>query len=343
MTDKHIFSARDCDHGIYLLEKSMSFMWAAALRSVTLLGVADHLTDGPKAYNELADMLKLDAQALLRVMRFLASGAVFTESPEGHFSLTPAASFLCKNHSHSLRSAILMLTDKTFWEPAEHLDRALKGEDVFNGLFGMPFYDYWNKEKHSRGNYDFHAGMSSMSTVENEIIADSYDFPHGATVADIAGGYGNLLLRVLSKNSSLQGILFDQADILKKNVLHQLQDGSRWHTVSGSFFEKCPTADIYMLKYILMDWSDEKACQILASCRRAMTADSKLLIIEPVIKDKNNEDGRYEIDMLLLASFDGGQARTEQALGKMLDDAGLKISKIIHTTSYLSILEAVIK
>ncbi|GJK53544.1 O-methyltransferase [Enterobacter cloacae] len=343
MTDKHIFSAHDCDHGIYLLEKSMSFMWAAALRSVTLLGVAEHLTSGPKSCDELADMLKLDAQALLRVMRILASGAVFKEFPEGYFSLTPAAHFLCKDHSHSLRSAILMLTDKTFWEPAGHLDRALKGEDVFSSLFGMPFYDYWTKEKHSRGEYDFHAGMSSMSTVENEIIADAYDFPHGATVADIAGGYGNLLLRVLRKDSSLRGILFDQSDILSKNVLHQLKDDTRWDTVSGSFFEKCPTADIYMLKYILMDWSDEKACQILSSCRRAMRADSKLLIIEPVIKDKDNEDGRYEIDMLLLASFDGGQARTEQALGKMLDGADLKISNIIHTHSYLSIVEAVIR
>lgn len=136
--------------------------------------------------------------------------------------------------------------------------------------------------------------------------------------------------------------LFDQADILKK-ILHQLKDDSRWRTVSGSFFEKSPIADIYMLKYILMDWPDEKARQILASCRRVMTADSKILIIEPVIKDKNNEDGRNEIDMLLLASFDGGQARTEQALGQLLDEAGLRISNVIHISGYLSILEAVTK
>lgn len=342
MNSKDIFSVNDCAQGIYLLEQSMSFMWAAALRSVTLLGVADHLIDGPKTHHELADSLEVDAQALQRVMRILASGTVFKESPEGYFSLTPAARLLCKNHSHSLRSAVLMLTDKTFWEPAGHLDKIIKGEAVFDNIFGMPFYDYWNKEMNSSGEYDFHAGMSSMSTIENEIVIGSYDFPSGATVADIAGGYGNLLLKVLRKDTTLRGILFDQADVLERNILHQLNDDSRWHTVSGSFFEKCPTADIYMLKYILMDWSDEKARKILMSCRSAMKADSKILIIEPVIKDKNNEIGRYEIDMFLLTSFDGGQARTEQALGKLLDEASLKINKVIHTPCYLSIVEAVI-
>lgn len=111
--------------------------------------------------------MKIDALKLLRVMRILASGSVFKESPEGYFSLKPAARFPCKNHSHSLRPAILMLTDKTFWEPAVHLDKALKGEAVFDSIYEMPFYDYWAQEGYASDDYDFRKGMSSMSKVEN--------------------------------------------------------------------------------------------------------------------------------------------------------------------------------
>lgn len=38
MTEKNMLSEQDCKHGIYLLERSMSFMWAAALRAVALRG-----------------------------------------------------------------------------------------------------------------------------------------------------------------------------------------------------------------------------------------------------------------------------------------------------------------
>lgn len=343
MISENTVSTQDCKQGIYLLEQSMSYLWPAALRSVTLLGVADHLTEGPKTHDELAQELGVDAQSLQRVMRILTSRKVFEESDKGYFSLTPAAHFLCKNHSHSLRSAILMLTDKTFWEPAARLDDILKEGPVFDSIFGMPFYDYWNQQTDSPSDNNFHAGMSSMSKIENEVLVESYDFPPNATVVDIAGGYGNLLLCVLRKHTSLRGILFDQQNVLEKNILHQLNDDSRWHTESGSFFEKCPTADIYMLKYIIMDWSDEKAKKILKTCRGAMKADSKILIMEPVIKENHNEVGRYEIDLLLLTSFDGGRARTEQELAAMLDEADLKINRVIHTPYYLSIVEAIIK
>ena len=73
-----------------------------------------------------------------------------------------------------------------------------------------------------------------------------------------------------------------------------------------------------------------------------MKAESRLLILEPVIKDINNEPGRYEIDLLLLTSFEGGRARTEREYADMLAGSGLKINRVIHTPSYLSIVEAVL-
>lgn len=326
---------------MFLLEQSMGFVWQAALRSVALLGVADHLIEENKSVKQLASEVKVNEDFLYRVMRILASRGVFNELSDGVFCLTQSAKFLCTNHSFSLRPAVLMLTDKTFWQPAAEIDGILKGNQVFNELFGMPFYEYWEQSTASTGENIFHAGMASMSSVENEVLVDSYEFPENSLVVDIAGGLGNLLLCVLRRNPTLTGILFDRSDVLEGNRLHLLNNDERWQTISGSFFEECPSADIYILKYILMDWPDSKSIQILKNCRRAMKHNSRLLIFEPVIKSDTNEQGRYEIDILLLTSFDGGKARTEKEFSVMFEEADLKINRMIHTDSYLSIIEAI--
>lgn len=327
--------------GMCLLEQSMGFVWQAALRAVAVLGVADLLVEGKKSVKQLAKELNVDGDYLHRIMRLLSSRGVFNELSETEYGLSHSAQFLRSDHEFSLRAAVLMLTDQTFWQPAARMDEILQGKPVFNSLFGKPFYDYWQHDDTVTGSNIFHAGMASMSSVENETITGSYSFPENAVVADIAGGLGNLLLAILRRNPTLTGILFDQKDVLERNRLSLLNDNRRWKTVEGSFFEACPAADIFLLKYILMDWPDEKAIQILQCCRNAMKDNSRLLIFEPLIKKENNQQGRFEIDLLLLTSFDGGRARTEPEYQVLFEQTNLKLNKIIDTGSYLSILEAI--
>lgn len=325
---------------LYLLEQAMGFTFQASLRAAAILGVADHLTKGAKTAEELGQAVGADWRQLNRVLRMLASRNIFEELEESRYSLNPAAQFLRSDSSNSLRSAVLMLTDKTFWLPLGNLVENLRGESAFKNVFGMSFYEYWSRDNIPESEGDFHTGMSSMSSVENEFLVRSYDFPKHATVIDIAGGFGGLLLKVLQKNPTLHGILFDRPAVLAKNRLGELGDDSRWETQTGNFFESCPAADIYLLKYITMDWPEEQASQILRSCRNAMRPNSKVLIFEPVISREDTRQGGKEIDLLLLGSFDGGQARTEEELKTLLASANLKLNRIIDTGSYVSIIEA---
>lgn len=326
---------------LYLLEQAMGFTFQASLRAAAILGIADHLTKGAKTAEELGQAVGADWRLLNRVLRMLASRHIFAESENGQFSLTPAAEFLRTDNNNSLRSAVLMLTDKTFWLPLGNLVENLRGESAFKQAFGMSFYEYWSQENIPESDSDFHTGMSSMSSVENNFLVRSYDFPEHATVVDIAGGFSGLLLKVLQHNPTLHGILFDRPAVLARNRLGELGDDSRWETQSGNFFESCPSADIYLLKYITMDWPEEQASKILRSCRNAMRPNSKVLILEPVISREDTWQGGKEIDLLLLGSFDGGQARTEEELKVLLASADLKLNRIIDTGSYVSIIEAI--
>ncbi len=328
---------------IYLLEQAMGITFQASLRAATLLGIADKLKNGAKTIDELAKETDVNPKQLFRVMRMLAAKDIFAQTSDGKFELTPAAEFLRTDQFHSLHDAVLMLTDKTFWEPLGDLIHSLRSDTPFKDMFGESFYEYWADKKNYKDNYSFHTGMSSMSTIENYFLTKKYEFTDNSTVVDIAGGMGGLLLTVLQSNETLHGILFDQPEILKKHRLGDLENSNRWKTQAGSFFESCPEADFYLLKYITMDWPTDQARKILQTCRNSMHDNSKLLILEPIIPAGNRWHGGNLIDLLLLASFDGGQTRSEEELKELLDSADLKLNRIIDTGCYVSIAEAIPK
>lgn len=324
---------------LHLLEQTLGYSYQAALRAATLLGVADHLIDGPKTTEELAKLVEAEKNKLHRILRLLATRNIFQEQDNGKFALTPAAQYLCVNQPNSLKSAVLMLTDETCWRPLGSVVESVKGNPAFKHLYGQAFFDYWAQKQDA--NHDFHVGMSSMSAVENLFLARNYNFPEGATIVDIAGGFGGLLLSVLLANPKTQGILFDREYVISRHRLGELNDDSRWDITTGNFFESCPIADIYMLKYITHDWPDEQASTILRNCRESMLPGGRILIMDTVIPQNNIPHTGKELDILCMAIYEGGYERTEQEFHQLVKTAGLKINQIINTGSYISIIEAI--
>ncbi|MFC6488639.1 methyltransferase [Nitratireductor sp. GCM10026969] len=327
---------------LFLLEQVMEYTYPAALRAAAVLGVADHLADGPKKADELAKATGVDSLRLYRLLRVLATRGIFREEEDRRFALTPPAEFLRSDVDLSLRQAVLMLTDETLWRPIGNLAGIAKAADknpVFREIFGMPFFDYWASQGASAK--DFHAGMMSMSEVENQFLVRSYDFPEGATVVDIAGGLGGLLLRVLRENPSVHGKLFDRPHVLERNRLGELGADDRWELVAGDFFKACPSGDVYTLKYIMHDWSDEDATRILSNCRAAMNPGGRVLIMDPVLPAGNTPHPGKHMDIITMGVYDGGRERTEEELGRLLAGAGLRLNRIINTGCYVSVVEGV--
>lgn len=326
--------------GLLLIERASEYVYSGALRAAALLGVADLLADGPKTPAELAQATGADELRLYRAMRLLATKDVFRENEYGQFELTPAAEFLRKDAPLSLRAGVLMLTDEFHWRPSGETYWGVMGEPAFKKIYGMPFFDYWAQQGASAD--DFHVGMSSMSEIENEFLARGYDFPDGATVVDVAGGFGGLLLRILRRNPTLHGILFDRSHVLSRTRLGELGDDSRWKLVEGDFFKSCePGADFYVLKYIMHDWDDEDAVRILRNVREAMAPGGKVLVMDPVIPRGNEPHYGKILDLVNMAAYEGGRERTEEEFPELFAKAGLRMTRVIDTGFYISIVEAV--
>jgi O-methyltransferase len=80
--------------------------------------------------------------------------------------------------------------------------------------------------------------------------------------------------------------------------------------VEGSFFERVPPGDVFILGTILHDWDDERAASILRTIRSAAAAESRLLVIDAVVPPGKEQGGRKWLDLLML-TVAGGKERTE--------------------------------
>jgi O-methyltransferase len=116
----------------------------------------------------------------------------------------------------------------------------------------------------------------------------------------------------------------------------------RARIVGGSFFESVPGgADAYVLKNIVHDWLEDEAAAILRVCRRHVPANAVLLLIERVIPGPNQGLDASLSDLNMLVSA-GGEERTEAEYATLLAAAGFRLTRVVPTTSDVSIVEAVV-
>src|SRR5262249_21749521 len=153
----------------------------------------------------------------------------------------------------------------------------------FQRALGMPIYDYL------AGNPEVDAAYAAIMTAATSSMAaalmSAYDFSELRTVVDVGGARGAFLGAILRAHPHLRGILFDRSAAAAgaPPILDAHQVASRCEVVAGDFFEGLPPgSDLYVLKWVISEWSDERAAVILTNCRRAMTPRGRVLVIEPL-------------------------------------------------------------
>ncbi|MFE7524288.1 methyltransferase [Kitasatospora sp. NPDC057542] len=324
----------------FLIDEALGFVFPAALRAAADTGVADALANGPATPAELAATTGTDARNLYRVLRLLATRNVVAEDEHGRFTLTETGQALRSDVPYSARNAVRMLTDRTFWLPAERMAHCLtEGTTAFDDVFGIPFFDHFARDEETAA--VFHVGMAAMSDPENAVIAAAYDFPETGTVVDVGGGHGGLLLEVLRRNPGLEGVLYDRAHVLAGHRLDGDKEiAGRWSTAEGDFFAAVPAGDVHLLKRITHDWDDDQCVTLLSHCRRVLHPGGRILVLDAVVPRDNAPHQAKTLDLMMMASLTGRE-RTEADFAELLGRAGLRLSRILPTPTVLSVVEAV--
>jgi hypothetical protein len=328
-----------------LFRMATGYYLSQAVHLAATLGVADRLGEGPKHCDELAQAVDAHAPSLRRVLRLLASVGVFAEQDDGRFALTPIGACLRSGVPGSMRAAVLLFGGVTqqAWGDLGHSVRT--GEPAFAHRFGKDPFTYLAQHPDEGANFD--QAMAGFTAQIAAAVAAAYDLSAMGTIVDVGGGNGVLLAGLLKANPAARGILFERPDVAERaqQRLQELGVAERCQVVGGDFFVEVPAGgDAYVLKHVIHDWNDERAAAILATCRRAIGPQAKLLIVEGVYpprieaSDESQAAASNDVNMLVCT---GGRQRSEPEFRALFEAAGFRLSLIVPTQARVCVIEAV--
>jgi hypothetical protein len=291
-------------------------MGTKALGIVTDLGVANALAERPRRVDDLARELGANADSLQRFLRALASDGVFAEDEPGVFRNTDASELLAgegwADFAHLFGS---------IWYQAVADLEAKTGEATFARTFGTDFWTWLADHREERASFD--RAMVEGKERRVERLRD-LEWRAGDTVVDVGGGNGSLLVELVRRQTGLRGIVFDLPET-NRDEAQLAREGCRF--VAGSFFERVPSGDVYILGTVLHDWDDNHAASILRTIRENGASRARVLILDSVIEPGNDPQGAKWLDLLMLI-IAAGRERTETEWRALVESAGLRVDAI---------------
>jgi O-methyltransferase/methyltransferase family protein len=292
-------------------------MMTQALAVACELRIPHALTSGPRNVDDLARETGVDADALHRLLRALASDGIFAEHESRVFANT-AASDVVRDDAWT---SFAHLFGGVFYDAVRDLPGAVRnGKATFAEMFGAEFWPWLASHPEERNEFD--RAMAGGNDHRAERLA-GLGWRDGEVVVDVGGGNGSLLLGLLRRKPTLRGIVFDLPETNRDES--SFPDGLEF--VAGSFFERAPTGDAYLLSGILHDWDDEAAAAICRTIRAAASPGARLLITESVVPPGNEPDGAKWLDLLMLV-LAGGRERTEPDWRELLGSTGFDVEQI---------------
>jgi hypothetical protein len=326
-----------------LFQMATGYWVSQAIYVAAKLGIADLLKDGPQSCVALASATGADAPALFRLMRALASVGVFSHVRRDCFALSRLAESLQTDVPGSLKAMVMTIGEIHYQACGSLLHSVRTGSPAFNHVFGTSLFDYLQQDTDAADT--FNRGMTNLSDMLAYAILMAYDFAGISSIVDVGGGEGKLLRKILELNPEMRGAVLEMPATIE-TANQELSDdrcGGRCSYIAGDFFESVPPgADAYLLCGVVHDWDDNRVITILRNCRRAMTKNGRLLLVDTVVPETDSKSFSKLLDLNMLV-MTPGRERTQAEFCGLLDASDYRLSRIIPTMAPQSVIEAVPK
>lgn len=298
---------------------------AQAVSTAAAIGLADALSDGPLALDELARRLACAPAPLGSLTRVLTGLGLLASPSADVFELTAQGRRL---RSDALGPLAAFLGSPEQWDPWSRLRDAMRGGPcAFERTHQQGLYAYLAHHPVEAQRFD--AAIDAFTVQEARALCERYDFATVRRIVDIGGGHGALLETVLARWEHLDGTLYDLPHVVDSAAARlKSRLGTRSRAIAGDFRESVPPgADCYIVKHVLHNWSDEQCVRILRNCASAMSPDGRVLVIEAVLAPDGRADmaALLDLDMLVLT---GGRERRKPEIRRLLQAAGLRVESV---------------
>ncbi|NNJ05099.1 methyltransferase domain-containing protein [Streptomyces sp. PKU-MA01144] len=311
-----------------LLKNLGNLVTPMALRVAATLRLVDHLLAGTGTVTGLAARTGTHPQALARLVRHLTAVGVL-EGGERDRPLRPTRLGLLLADGHPAQqrawldlNGAVSRADLAF---TGLLDVVRTGRPAYSGRYGRLFWEDLSADRDLADSFD--ALMSCDEDLAYKAPADAYDWSAVRHVLDVGGGSGGLLEAIALRAPHVRGTLVELAGPAGQARARFADAGlaDRLTVSEGDFRDPLPvTADLVLLSFVLLNWSDEDAPVILRRCVQALEPGGRVLVLDRADVEGDGADRFFStlLDLRML-TFMGGRVRTRDEVVALAASAGL--------------------
>lgn len=297
-------------------------------------GIADALGEARRFPQELAAELDLDPEVTARVLGAAVGARLARRDRQGRFRLSRTGGPLRSDHPHSIASWVSYLAAPARADAyAQLTDQLREGAEPsgFRRVHGSSVWEFFGR--HPEQGAQFGAAMRELTAIDLANLVRAYPWPERGRICDVAGGIGTLLAAILATRPDAEGVLVDAPEVLAEAVdfLDSRGVAERVELRPGDLFGALQAeADVYVLKWILHDWSDDRCADILRRLRATMRPGSRLIVIDQHLPPTGPNPVGSLIDLHMLVECEGGRERDPKQVHTLMRAAGFTPGKVRH-------------
>lgn len=206
-------------------------------------------------------------------------------------------------------------------------------KQIFNNVQdASPFTELYKDPKRVE---NFLSSMWGMGYAPAKELVQKYPLEQHKILVDVGGGSGSFAIAALENYLALNAIVFDLPIVRlytkEKGEQHNLSD--RLTFMAGDFFKDAlPKGDVYVLGYILSDWSKEDGTTLLKKVYNLLPEGGAVLVLEKLFNEDKN--GPLETAMMNLAMLleTWGQHYSSFEYISWLQEVGFQNCQVIHSS-----------
>ena len=297
-------------------------------------GIADALADGAREPGELARELSLSEEVTRRVLGAAAAVRLVRLDRAGRARLSRIGAPLARAHRSSLAAWVGYQAAPANVAAHGELAAQLRGGPEPSGhrrAFGDSVWEYFAEHRDEAAR--FAQAMRELTAIDVAALARAYPWPRQGTICDVAGGIGSLLVEILARRPQAEGVLVDAPDVLAEAepFLRERGVATRVERRPGDLFgEIDASADVYVLKWIMHDWSDRACVEILGKVRAAMPAGSRVVTIDQHLEAGRPSPVSSLVDLLMLVECEGGRERSPGEVQALMRRCAIEPGRVRH-------------
>ncbi|KNG86926.1 O-methyltransferase [Aspergillus nomiae NRRL 13137] len=315
--------------------------------------------EGTITFEELAQVTNLNIKDLTRFLRVAISRHVFYEPRKGVIGHTAASKLLVNN---PMVEAWLLNIAEEYWpaftRTVDATEKWPGSEEPNETGYSLAFntnmnpFDEISKDPRRQAQFITAMRFSHLHPAYHlSHLLDNYDFGTGeGTIVDIGGSHGEVSTEIAARYPQIRCIVQDLPNTIANwamRVPEGLQD--RVTCMAHDFLTPQPIhgADVYLLRWILHDWSDKYCVKILRNLVPALKKGARVVvndicIPEPgVLGPKADRDLRF-MDIAMKA-FNNARERdveTWRELFKEADERFRFLGVTVPAGARMAIIEA---